>query len=96
MTRTVDCISGMSKAIAEAVAEQGGATSQIARNIESLSAGTRQVAESIGGVARAAGETNDIARHMIGEAEKLGGESASLDAEVRDFLVSLRAGLDEA
>jgi PAS domain-containing protein len=96
MTRTVDCISGMSKAIAEAVAEQGGATSQIARNIESLSAGTRQVAESIGGVARAAGETNDIARHMIGEAEKLGGESASLDAEVRNFLVSLRAGLDEA
>ncbi|HVI52859.1 MAG TPA: methyl-accepting chemotaxis protein [Candidatus Sulfotelmatobacter sp.] len=96
MTRTVDRISGMSKAIADAVAEQGGATSQIARNIESLSAGTRQVAESIGGVARAAGETNDIARHMIGEAEKLGGESASLDAEVRNFLASLRAGLDEA
>jgi len=95
MTRTVDRISGMSKAIADAVAEQGGATNQIARNIESLSSGTRLVADSIGGVARAAGETNQIARHMIGEAEKLSGESSSLDSEVRKFLVSLRAGLGE-
>jgi len=93
MTETVLRISDLSGAIAGAVEEQGCATSEIARNIEGVSDGTRQVADTIGEVARSAADANAIARQLNAEAETLTKGSQSLDVEVREFLQNLLSRL---
>jgi methyl-accepting chemotaxis protein len=91
ITGTVRRINELATAIAGAVQEQEAATAEIARNVEQASAGTREVALNIAGVAEAANQTGTLAEQVNSEAAELRQHASTLEGEVADFLVQLRA-----
>ncbi|KMO13858.1 hypothetical protein SQ03_20925 [Methylobacterium platani JCM 14648] len=84
-------ISGAATAIASAVEEQGAATREIVQNITRAASGTEAVTANIAGVAGAAEETGAAATQVLASASALSGQSATLTAEVREFLATVRA-----
>jgi len=88
---TIEEVGGIATAIADAVAQQNAATAQIAQNVAHTTASTHQVADTIGDVSVAVGETGlagvavlDTARHLAAQAEEL-------SAKVDRFLSDVRA-----
>jgi methyl-accepting chemotaxis protein len=89
---TISHIDEMSTAIAGAVEEQGAATGEIARNIDSASRGTRSVSDTIEAVSASASRTGRIAHEVVETAGVLNQGSNQLAAEVSDFLAEVRRG----
>ncbi len=81
----------MSTSIASAVEEQGAATSEIVRSVESAASGTRHVSTSIGEVARTSHDTHDLADSVFQAARVLQEESHKLQAEVEKFFADVRS-----
>ena len=77
-------------AIAGAVEEQGSATKEIARAVQQAAAGTNEVNENIAAVGAAVGNTGTQSNLVLGAATLLTEQSATLKAEVHDFLTSMR------
>ena len=84
-------IAGVAASIAAAVEEQSAATQEIVRNVAQASAGTGEVTTNIAGVAGAAEETGASAARVLSSASELSRQSEHLSAEVRHFLMTVRA-----
>ncbi|WP_277570375.1 methyl-accepting chemotaxis protein [Methylorubrum extorquens] len=84
-------IAGVAASIATAVEEQGAATQEIVRNVAQASAGTSEVTTNIAGVAGAAEETGAAAAQVLASASELSRQSEHLNAEVGNFLATVRA-----
>ncbi|MBA9066640.1 methyl-accepting chemotaxis protein [Methylobacterium sp. RAS18] len=84
-------IAGVAASIATAVEEQGAATQEIVRNVAQASTGTSEVTTNIAGVAGAAEETGAAAAQVLASASELSRQSEHLNAEVGNFLATVRA-----
>ncbi|HEX9461788.1 MAG TPA: methyl-accepting chemotaxis protein [Alphaproteobacteria bacterium] len=88
---TIRQISEIATTIASAVEEQGAATKEIARNVQQASAGTNEVSANIAGVTQSAGETGQVASHVLAAAQSLSQQAESLNQRVNRFLTKIRA-----
>jgi methyl-accepting chemotaxis protein len=88
---TIAEINEISRAIAEAVRQQGAATQEIAGSVEQAASGTHEVNSNIQGVARASSEAGAAASNLLQAATGLSSQSEQLRSEVDSFLKSVRA-----
>jgi methyl-accepting chemotaxis protein len=88
---TIGHISEIAATIATAVGEQGTATQQIARNVQSAATGTTDAAGCITDVAKGSSETGTASNLLLTSAQGLSGEGSRLKREVEKFLHSVRA-----
>src|ERR1700726_2671584 len=87
---TIGRISEIAATIAVSVEQQGGATQEIARNVEQAALGTSQVATTIVDVNNGARETGFASAKVLCSAQSLSGESNRLRLEVGKFLNMVR------
>jgi len=88
---TIRQISEIATTIASAVEEQGAATKEIARNVQQASAGTSDVSSNIAGVTHSAGETGQVAGHVLIAAQSVTDQVQQLKGRVDSFLTKIRA-----
>ena len=88
---TIKNIDEISTAIASAVEEQGAATQEIARNAQEAAVGATSAANNVEQVSESSGETGDAASEILSSASTLAEESKALDAQVAEFLKSIKA-----
>jgi methyl-accepting chemotaxis protein len=91
ITETIARMSEITLAISGAVEEQGAATREIARNIQSVAAGSNEISAHIGGVSTAASATGKAASDVLSNARELDNQSQMLRHAVDDFLTKVRA-----
>jgi len=78
--------------ISAAIEEQGAATREIARNIQSVAAGSNEINAHIGGVSSAAAATGSAASDVLSNARELDNQqSGMLRSAVDGFLAKVRA-----
>ncbi|MGJ4901638.1 methyl-accepting chemotaxis protein [Bradyrhizobium sp. HKCCYLS2058] len=87
----VNTISGVTGAVATAVAEQSATTREIARSVQQTASGTNDVSSSIALVSAAAAETRGSARSLLDSAASLAGQATDLRREVDQFLAEVKA-----
>ena len=90
ISSTIGQISEISTSIASAVEEQGAATKEIARNVQQASVGTNEVSSNIVGVSQSAGETGQVANHVLAAAQSLSERADKLNSRVETFLTKIR------
>lgn len=83
-------VNEISATIAKAVAQQGDATQEIARNAQLAAKGTTQVSSNIAGVTQTAGETGAAAGQVLEAARAVAAQSESLRGQVDAFLQKIR------
>jgi methyl-accepting chemotaxis protein len=84
-------MSEITVAISAAIEEQGAATREIARNIQSVAAGSSEINAHIGGVTTAASATGTAAGDVLANARELDNQSGMLRSAVDGFLAKVRA-----
>ena len=89
--RTIRNIGDISGAIAAAVTEQGAATQEIARSVETAARRTIDTAEEVVRVGEATGETRNSALAVKTVAEDLGNVAARIRGQVDHFFHQLHA-----
>ena len=77
--------------ISTAIEQQGDATREIARNIQSVAAGSNEISTHIGGVTTAAAATGKAATDVLSNARELDTQSGMLRSAVDGFLAKVRA-----
>ena len=87
---TINEIDQISGSISSAVAQQGGATQEISRNVQSAANGTMEVTDKIARVSRSSAETGKQAEAVLGAAQRLAGLSEQLGTEVDKFSTSVQ------
>ncbi|MFN5690087.1 MAG: hypothetical protein ACK46T_38770, partial [Bradyrhizobium sp.] len=85
-------ISDIASGVATAIEGQGHATRDIARNIQSASERTAQVAHSIGEVTNGASITGVASSQVLNAARLLTDGNDRLRQELDDFVRTIRAG----
>ena len=88
---TIGEINGIATGIAGAVEEQGAATAEIARNVQSAHDGTASVKATMVTVQGAAAESSDAAARVLDAARGLAGQASRLRGEIDRFLSSVRS-----
>ncbi len=88
---TIGQISTIAASITDAVEQQGAATQEIARNVQSVAQGTREAATNIVQVNRGATETGTASEEVLSSAKALSSESTRLRAELDRFMQNIRA-----
>lgn len=88
---TITEMSSIATSIAGAVEEQGAATKEIARNVETAARGTRDVTVSIGSVRQAAASNGAAAAQVLAAAGQLSLKSEQLSDEFNSFLADVTA-----
>jgi methyl-accepting chemotaxis protein len=88
---TIARISEIASTITDAVEVQGSTTQAIAKNVAQAAQGAVQVATNIADVNHGADETGTASAQVLLAAQSLSGESRKLEAEVADFLNTVRA-----
>jgi methyl-accepting chemotaxis protein len=91
ISATIRQISEIQTTIASAVEQQGAATKEIARNVQRASEGTNDVSANIHGVTHAAGETGQVASHVLETSQDLKRQAEHLSQRVGVFLEKVRA-----
>jgi methyl-accepting chemotaxis protein len=91
ITATIGEMNNITMAISTAVEEQGAATRDIARNIQSVAAGSSEISDHIGGVSAAAAATGNAASQVLSHASALDSQSGALQSAVGEFLQKIRA-----
>jgi methyl-accepting chemotaxis protein len=86
----IGAINGISSAIAAAVEQQGAATREITRNVHAAAAGTEDVTTNIASVSEASAQTVAASTRLLGVAQRLSSEAASLTHCVDDFVETVR------
>ncbi|MBS7789150.1 HAMP domain-containing protein [Roseococcus sp. SDR] len=89
--QTIGEMNHIASGIASAVDQQGAATREIARSVQSVAAGTQEVVGNIAGVNEAADETGAAAGQMLAAAGGLSREADQLKREVTGFVARIRA-----
>ncbi len=69
----------------------GRAAGEIARSVQQAATGTEDVSSNIGGVNRAATESGEAAKQVLGAANDLTQQADGVRAEVEAFLERVRA-----
>jgi methyl-accepting chemotaxis protein len=77
--------------ISSAVEQQGAATQEIARNIQSVATGSAEIKDHIGGVRTAASATGNAASDVLSSARDLDQQAGMLRIAVDGFLAKVRA-----
>ncbi|OYQ36472.1 hypothetical protein CHU95_04410 [Niveispirillum lacus] len=90
IARIIGEVDGNSGAIASAVAEQGAATDEIARNVTEAADRTREVTESLGTVRESAEFTKVASTQLLAAAGDLSQQSERLRADVEEFLSAMQ------
>jgi len=90
ITETISQMSEITVSISCAIDQQGGATREIARNIQSVAAGSTEISGHIGGVTKAAA-TGSAASDVLANARELDNQSGMLRSAVDGFLAKVRA-----
>ena len=88
---TIKDVSGIATAIATAVEQQGLATAEIARNVQTTAASTQDVTANIAGVSHAAGNTGAAATEVLAAADDLSRQAERLNVEVHAFIANVQA-----
>ncbi len=88
---TILRMSEITVSISSAVEEQGAATQEIARNIQSVAAGSAQINGHIGSVQSATSATGEAASGVLTGARDLDQQAGSLRSAVEGFLSKVRA-----
>ncbi len=91
ISRTVDQVRGISSAVAAAVEEQSAATQEIARNVAAAAAKTTDALTTSHKVSDAALETNTLTGLVHEAVGAMAGHVNALDAEVRQFVGTIRS-----
>jgi methyl-accepting chemotaxis protein len=91
ITQTIAQMSEITVSISAAIEEQGAATREIARNIQSVAAGSSEINSHIGGVTTAAEATGSAASEVLSNARELDNQSSMLRSAVDGFLAKVRA-----
>jgi methyl-accepting chemotaxis protein len=91
ITQTIAQMSEITVTISAAIEEQGAATREIARNIQSVAAGSSEISAHIGGVTTAAEATGSAASEVLSNARELDNQSGMLRSAVDGFLAKVRA-----
>ncbi len=91
ITQTIAQMSEITVGISAAIEEQGAATREIARNIQSVAAGSNEISAHIGGVTTAAAATGTAASEVLSNARELDSQSGMLRSAVDGFLAKVRA-----
>jgi len=86
ITQKVAAVDRIANALAAAVEQQSGATSDIARNVDAAARGTREVSDTIRGIDKAAADTETSAADIQQVSEELIAQSTALKHEVDNFL----------
>ena len=84
-------MSEITTSIASSIEQQGDATREIARNIQSVAAGSGEINAHIGGVTTAATATGTAASEVLENARELDKQSGMLRVAVDGFLAKVRA-----
>jgi methyl-accepting chemotaxis protein len=91
ITETIAQMNEISVAISAAIEQQGAATREIARNIQSVAIGSSEITTHIGGVTTAASATGTAASEVLLNARELDNQSGLLRTAVDGFLATVRA-----
>jgi methyl-accepting chemotaxis protein len=91
ITQTIAQMSEITVSISTAIEQQGEATREIARNIQSVAAGSSEINSHIGGVTTAAAATGTAASEVLANARELDNQSGMLRSAVDGFLAKVRA-----
>jgi methyl-accepting chemotaxis protein len=91
ISHTISEMNTISATVAEAMEEQGAATTDIARNVQQAAQGTQVVSQSIVEVKRGAGATGSAAAQVLDAARNLAHHSTRLSQEVDSFLAGVKA-----
>ena len=91
VTRTISTMDEISSTIASAVEQQRAATSEIAKNIDEASNGSKVVSTSSVSVRNAANDSKAAATSMTRAASDLTKESTALSHTVKEFVAELQA-----
>jgi methyl-accepting chemotaxis protein len=91
ITETIAKMSEITVSISSAIDQQGDATREIARNIQSVAAGSSEISAHIGGVTTAAAATGSAASDVLSSARELDNQSGMLRSAVDGFLAKVRA-----
>jgi methyl-accepting chemotaxis protein len=91
ITQTIAQMSEITVSISTAIEQQGEATREIARNIQSVAAGSSEINSHIGGVTTAAEATGSAASEVLSNARELDNQSGMLRSAVDGFLAKVRA-----
>ena len=90
ITETIAQMREITTSISAAIDQQGDATREIARNIQSVAAGSSEINSNIGGVTTAASATGKAASEVLSNARELDNQSGMLRNAVDEFLVKIR------
>ena len=90
ITETIAQMSVITSSISTAIEQQGDATREIARNIQSVAAGSNEINAHIGGVTTAAEATGTAASQVLTSARELDNQSGMLRNAVDGFLAKVR------
>src|SRR5438270_12960677 len=90
-TETIAKMSEITFSISTAIDQQGDATREIARNIQSVAAGSSEISTHIGGVTSAASATGTAASDVLTNARELETQSGMLRSALDGFLAKVRA-----
>jgi methyl-accepting chemotaxis protein len=91
ITETIAQMNEISVAISAAIEQQGAATREIARNIQSVAIGSSEITTHIGCVTTAASATGTAASEVLLNARELDNQSGLLRTAVDGFLATVRA-----
>jgi len=91
ITQTIAQMSEITVSISTAIEQQGEATREIARNIQSVAGGSGEINAHIGGVTTAAAATGKAATDVLANARELDNQSSMLRTAVDGFLAKVRA-----
>jgi methyl-accepting chemotaxis protein len=91
ITETIAQMSEITVSISTAMDQQGDATREIARNIQSVAAGSSEISAHIGGVTTAAAATGSAASDVLSNARELDTQSGMLRNALDGFLAKVRA-----
>jgi len=91
ISRTIARIAEISSTIAAAIVEQGATTTEISRNVQEASIGTKSVSSNIVQVSHTAGEVGNAAEEVHHASEGLAAQAEAIRTEVERFLAEIRA-----
>ncbi|MDB5616345.1 methyl-accepting chemotaxis protein [Tardiphaga sp.] len=91
ISMTIVEVNDISTTIAASMHQQGAATQEITRNVQEAADSAKHVSENINGVSEAVEATGQAASGLLGEADRLAAQARTLQAEVSDFLATVRA-----
>jgi methyl-accepting chemotaxis protein len=91
ISTTIIEVNEISTTIAAAMEEQAAATKEITRNVQEAADSAKHVSENINGVSEAVDVAGTAAADLLGEADRLAAQAGTLQAEVTNFLATVRA-----